>query len=153
LQGGDQIVKLGLGIASNAEETARAIERDYRMTAAHQWARELLVNSQQAGARKVVFGFHAASAVRGVWRMQVSDDGCGMDADEIVGFFKSYGASGKAVGGEHDNMGIGAKTSLLPWEPAGPGRDLRQGRGRVDDSHPQAGRRVRAALVRLRRRD
>jgi hypothetical protein len=36
--------------------------------------------------------------------MQVSDDGCGMDADEIVGFFKSYGASGKAVGGEHDNM-------------------------------------------------
>jgi hypothetical protein len=112
-------MKVGLGIASNAEETARAIERDYRMTAAHQWARELLVNSQQAGATKAVFGFHAASAAQGIWRMQVSDDGCGMDPDEIVGFFKSYGASGKAVGGEHDNMGIGAKTSLLPWNQQG----------------------------------
>jgi hypothetical protein len=112
-------MKVGLGIASNAEETARAIERDYRMTAAHQWARELLVNSQQAGATKAVFGFHAASAAQGIWRMQVSDDGFGMDPDEIVGFFKSYGASGKAVGGEHDNMGIGAKTSLLPWNQQG----------------------------------
>lgn len=112
-------MKVGLGIASNAEETARAIERDHRMTAAHQWARELLVNSRQAGATKVVFGFHAASAAQGIWRMQVSDDGCGMDGDEIVGFFKSYGASGKAVGGEHENMGIGAKTSLLPWNQQG----------------------------------
>ena len=63
-------MKVGIRIASNAEETARAIERDYRMTAAHQWARELLVNSQEAGARKVVFGFHGASAVQGTSRQR-----------------------------------------------------------------------------------
>ena len=61
-------MKVGLGIASNAEETARAIERDYRMTAAHQWARELFVNSQQAGATRILFGFHASSAQLGIWR-------------------------------------------------------------------------------------
>ena len=113
------MTSLGRSIVSPAEETARAIERDYRMTAPHQWARELLVNAAEAGATKVVFGPHVGFARQNIWRMQAADNGSGMDDDEIVGFYHSYGASGKPVGGEHENMGIGAKTSLLPWNTEG----------------------------------
>ena len=43
-----------------------------------------------------------------------------MDEDDLVGFFKMLRRLRVgAVGGEHENMGIGAKTSLLPWNPLG----------------------------------
>ncbi|MGH9196007.1 MAG: hypothetical protein ACRD1T_09735, partial [Acidimicrobiia bacterium] len=42
-----------------------------------------------------------------------------MTPDELVGFFRTYGGSGKPIGGEHGNFGIGAKCALFPWNPAG----------------------------------
>ena len=31
----------------------------------------------------------------------------------------TYGGGGKPIGTEHENFGIGAKVTLLPWNPAG----------------------------------
>ena len=106
---------------SGTPETIRfQIERDYRQTSAFQWVRELLMNAIEAMAKKVIIGLHFPSVeATGTYRRFVADDGHGMSPDELIGFFKTYGASGKPVGGMHDNFGIGAKTSLLPWNKEG----------------------------------
>lgn len=107
-------------ISGTPETTRFQIERDYRQTSSFQWVRELLQNAIEADAKKVVFGLHFPSVEStGTYRRAVADDGTGMSPDEVIGFFKTYGASGKPVGGMHDNMGIGAKTSLLPWNKEG----------------------------------
>lgn len=106
-------------IHADGEATARAIERDYRATGPFQWAREVLVNVKEAGGTRIVFAPHPDFARKGIWRMTISDNGSGMDEEELLAFFRSYGGSGRAVGGEHENMGIGAKTNLLPWNPLG----------------------------------
>lgn len=42
-----------------------------------------------------------------------------MTPEELVTFFNTFGGGGKPIGGLHDNFGVGAKTSLLPWNRAG----------------------------------
>ena len=42
-----------------------------------------------------------------------------MTAEELKTYFGSLGESGKTLGGVHDNFGIGAKVSSLPWNPDG----------------------------------
>src|SRR4029077_3224148 len=107
-------------IASGPRETALAIERDYRGTSAFQWAREFWKNAEEAGATRIQFAIHWASvAASSVYRRAIIDNGCGMDADELLAYFRTYGASGKHVGGEHDNFGIGSKTASLPWNRKG----------------------------------
>lgn len=85
-----------------------------------QWAREFLVNALEAGARRVEFGIEwQAVAAKGVHRRTICDDGCGMDARELAAFFGTLGAGGKAIGGLHDNFGVGAKIAALAWNPSG----------------------------------
>jgi hypothetical protein len=107
-------------IISGPQETALAIERDYRGTSAFQWAREFWKNSEEAAAERIHFAIHWPSvAAAGVYRRAIIDDGHGMDGDELLAYFRSYGASGKHVGGAHDNFGIGSKTASLPWNRKG----------------------------------
>ena len=49
----------------------------------------------------------------------IADNGGGMSAHDLVEFFNTFGGGGKSIGGPHENFGVGAKTSLFPWNPNG----------------------------------
>lgn len=95
------------------------VNRNYREGGTHQWVRETWRNAYEAGASRVEFGTEWQGVGNGVWRRQISDNGCGMTPDELLAFFRMYGGSGKPIGGLHENFGVGAKSSLLPWNPLG----------------------------------
>lgn len=96
------------------------VERNYREGGRFQWVRETLVNALEAEATKVEFGTEWQGVrEHNVFRRTIADDGKGMTPEELLAFFRTYGGSGKAIGGLHDNFGIGAKSSLFPWNKAG----------------------------------
>lgn len=96
------------------------VDRSYGEAGRFQWAREAAVNAIEAGATRIQFGLDWNGVTAGgVYRRCIADDGCGMDRDELVTFFKTLGGSSKTVGGPHENYGIGAKIALLPWNTAG----------------------------------
>jgi hypothetical protein len=96
------------------------IERTYRESGTFQWARETLLNALEARATRVVFGVEwQAVEGLGVYRRTIADNGAGMTADQLREFFSTFGGGGKPIGGIHENFGVGAKTSLLPWNRHG----------------------------------
>lgn len=100
--------------------TQHLVNRTYRESGPFQWARETYINAREAGATRVEFGIEwQAVANKGVYRRVIADNGTGMDAEQMVEFFNTYGGGGKPIGGEHENFGVGAKTSLLPWNTYG----------------------------------
>jgi hypothetical protein len=85
-----------------------------------QWLRELKENADEAGASNIHFGIEWQGVENlGVFRRLVADDGTGMDDQEINQFMRTYGGGGKPIGAEHENFGIGAKVTLLPWNREG----------------------------------
>jgi hypothetical protein len=85
-----------------------------------QWLRELKENADEAGAKNIHFGIEWQGVTNlGVYRRLVADDGRGMDDQEINQFMRTYGGGGKPIGAEHENFGIGAKVTLLPWNREG----------------------------------
>jgi len=103
-----------------AQGIQHQVDRTYREGGAFQWVRETLVNAQEAGAKRIHFGIEwQAVESMGVYRRLIADDGRGMRADELVGFFRTFGGGGKPIGGVHENYGVGSKTSLLPWNKHG----------------------------------
>lgn len=103
-----------------AAGTQHLIERVYRESGKYQWVRELFFNGVEAGATRIQFGveFQAVES-KGVYRRLIADNGCGMSANDLVAFFNTFGGGGKPIGGEHENFGVGSKTSLLPWNKYG----------------------------------
>ena len=100
--------------------THHLIERTYRESGTYQWVREALKNAIEAGATRIEFGIEwQAVESLGVYRRTIADNGCGMTADQLVGFFNTFGSGGKPIGGVHQNFGVGSKTSLLPWNRFG----------------------------------
>jgi hypothetical protein len=96
------------------------VSRVYREGGEYQWVRETLINSLEAKATRVEFGIEwQAVEELGVYRRMISDNGMGMTPDELVGFFNVWGGGGKPIGGLHQNFGIGAKSSLVPWNRHG----------------------------------
>ena len=97
-----------------------AVDRIYAETGRFQWAREAALNSIEARATRIHFGldWNGVQAT-GTYRRFIADNGSGMTSDQLVEFFLSLGGSSKHVGGAHENYGIGAKVSLLPWNTAG----------------------------------
>jgi Histidine kinase-, DNA gyrase B-, and HSP90-like ATPase len=99
---------------------APLVDRGYREGTKFQWVRETAINAIEAGATKIDFGIEwQAVNARGVYRRMIADNGKGMSADELEEFFNCFGGGGKAIGDEHENFGIGAKTALLPWNHHG----------------------------------
>ncbi|MDQ2911241.1 MAG: ATP-binding protein [Actinomycetota bacterium] len=85
-----------------------------------QWLRELKENAEEAGAERIHFGIEWQGAENlGVYRRYAADDGGGMDERELDEFMRTYGGGGKPIGAEHENFGIGAKVTLLPWNREG----------------------------------
>lgn len=96
------------------------VRRTYAEGGARQWVRETYVNAVEAGATRVEYGVEwQAVEKRGVYRRTIVDDGQGMTAEQLRAYFNTFGSGGKAIGGAHENFGVGSKTSLLPWNPAG----------------------------------
>src|SRR5687768_3655057 len=100
--------------------THHFIERTYREGSQYQWVRECLVNAIEAKATKIEFGVEwQAVESKGIYRRVIADNGIGMTGEQMVGFFNTFGGSGKPIGGAHENFGVGAKTSLMPWNHYG----------------------------------
>jgi hypothetical protein len=100
--------------------TQHLIDRTYRESGQYQWVRETFLNAEEAGATRVELGIEWQAVENlGVHRRLIADDGRGMTADELVEFFNTFGGGGKPIGGAHENFGVGAKTSLLPWNRYG----------------------------------
>lgn len=100
--------------------THHFLERTYREGSAFQWVRETLTNALEAQATRVQFAIEWQAVQKlGVYRRVIADNGKGMTADQLVAFFNTFGAGSKTIGGIHENFGVGAKTSLLPWNPDG----------------------------------
>ena len=96
------------------------IERAYREGSEMQFVRELYKNAIEAGATKIEFGPEWQGVERhDVYRLMVADNGKGMNADQIEAFLNTFGGGGKPIGDAHENYGIGAKTSTLPWNHKG----------------------------------
>jgi hypothetical protein len=100
--------------------TQHLIERTYRESGTYQWVRETLKNALEAGATRVEYGIEwQAVETHGVYRRTIADNGCGLPAEQLQEFFNTFGGGGKPIGGLHENFGVGAKTSLLPWNQYG----------------------------------
>jgi hypothetical protein len=103
-----------------AQGIQHQVNRIYREGGAFQWVRETLMNALEAGATRVEFGVEwQAVENKQVYRRMIADDGKGMTPDQLQAFFRTFGGGGKPIGGVHENYGVGSKTSLLPWNPAG----------------------------------
>lgn len=102
------------------KKTSPIIRRIYDDCGDFQWARELLMNSMEAEATKVEFGIEWQAVEQlGIYRRIISDNGCGMTAQELADFFSFFGEGSKDTTGMHTNFGIGGKVSTLPWNPEG----------------------------------
>ena len=96
------------------------VERAYRESGELQYLRELLINGLEAGASRFEFGPEWNAVEReGVYRLMAADDGKGMNPAEMLKFLNTFGGGGKPIGDAHENYGVGAKTSLLPWNETG----------------------------------
>ncbi len=102
------------------EGTHHLVDRTYREGGSYQWVRETYTNAAEASATRVEFGIEwQAVETLGVYRRLIADDGRGMTPEELREFFNTFGGGGKPIGGVHENFGVGAKTSLLPWNRYG----------------------------------
>lgn len=100
--------------------THHLIERIYRESGTFQWVRETVINALEAGATRIEFGIDwQAVESKNVYRRIIADNGKGMTAEELVAFFNTFGGGGKPIGDVHENFGVGAKTSILPWNRYG----------------------------------
>lgn len=96
------------------------VDRVYRESGPHQWVRETFLNAIEADATRVEFGIEWQAVENdGIYRRVIADNGIGMPPEELKGFFNTWGGGGKPIGGLHENFGIGAKSSLLPWNRYG----------------------------------
>ncbi len=96
------------------------VERAHRESGEFQYLRELLMNALEAGSTRIEFGPEwNAVADHDVYRLMVADNGRGMNPDELLRFLNTFGGGGKPIGEAHENYGVGAKTSLLPWNHEG----------------------------------
>ena len=81
--------------------------------------REFVINAIDAGASRCHFGpeWQAAKS-KGVFRLQVVDNGCGMTFEEMKAFFLSFG-KGKSKHGVNEHYHIGARMSSGRWNGYG----------------------------------
>ena len=106
--------------AMRASGVSMLVNRAYRESGQYQWVRETYKNAEEADATRIDFGVEWTGVTsRGVYRRLIADNGTGMPPDRLEHFINVFGGSGKPIGGEHENYGIGSKTSLLPWNKAG----------------------------------
>ena len=101
------------------QAVAQLVEVAYRHGERYQYAREALTNAIEADATRVEFGIHPdLFRVHNKAALCIFDNGHGMNPDDLVTFFSSFGDSNKDIGLDK-NFGVGAKASILPWNHYG----------------------------------
>lgn len=96
------------------------IERAFRESKDKQYLREMVKNSMEANATWIMVGIEWQAVKQlNTYRLIVSDNGNGMTRNEMMEYMTSLFEGAKPIGGEHENFGIGARTSLLAWNKAG----------------------------------
>ena len=96
------------------------IFRVYRESGPLQYLRELPRNSEEAQATRIEIQPEWNAVERlGVYRYCQMDDGKGITKEEMYSYLNTFGGGGKPIGGAHENFGVGAKTSILPWNEFG----------------------------------
>lgn len=96
------------------------IDRNYGHSHAFQWVREIVTNSIQAGADKILFTTEwEAVKERGVHRRLVLDNGEGIPPEKMQEYLNRFGGGGKTLAAQQENMGVGLKSSALPWNKYG----------------------------------
>ncbi|WP_143132643.1 hypothetical protein [Amycolatopsis rubida] len=91
------------------------IRQAYEAGGPYQWTREAWRNAEECGASRIFFGLERQAAEsKGNLRMMISDNGSGMEPDEMRIFMTSFGGGGKPIGID-GNFGQGFKSSVLPW--------------------------------------
>lgn len=96
------------------------LDREYRNSPHYQWGRELARNGIEANAKTIRFGVEWEGVkATSTYRLQYSDDGHGMNKDDLRNYMATLGKGGKVVGGPHDNYALGGRMTLLPWNPNG----------------------------------
>lgn len=107
-------------IRVSEENVAPLINRAYRESDYNQYIRELVQNALEARATRIeIMPEWQAVECLGAWRFMIADNGFGMTADQLERYLGQFGQGGKTIGGAHENFGIGAKSSTLPWNPNG----------------------------------
>ncbi len=84
----------------------------------HQYIRELVQNSIEANASKIVIDVCWPLVEQYGWKMMVIDNGHGMKPSEMEKHLGNLASSGKTQG-LRDNFGIGAKVAALTHSPQG----------------------------------
>lgn len=101
-------------VAANGADTASVVNHLYKEVRPYQWVREVLENSRDAGAKRFELDIERQAMMKhGVKRALVIDDGCGMSPQGLLSFAR-LGCSDKT-----GHFGVGAKVSILPWNPDG----------------------------------
>ncbi len=95
------------------------VDRAGAESSAYQFVREAYQNSVEAGATAVKIMPELGATRIGVYRFLLVDDGRSMSSHELVSFVNKFGGGGKPIGDQHENYGIGLKTSTLPWNHHG----------------------------------
>lgn len=96
------------------------LERQYAATSPERFLRELVVNGAEAGATEVVIEpwLNPKAPSWGI-KLFVADNGSGMTPEQLVRFMGTYAHSGKELGIQDKNFGVGSRATCLPWNPFG----------------------------------
>ena len=109
-----------------AHDVASFIDRSFEEALPYQYLRELVLNSQEAGATQVIMEPDwvyvescVAAGVDPVYRWSLWDNGSGMDDDKLMRFHKVFDSTKGNMRGRHSNFGMGAKIAGYPINPNG----------------------------------
>lgn len=96
------------------------VNREYQQVDPYQWRREVVKNAIEAGATTIKIGVEEQGVTNSkTWRTLILDDGVGMTQHQLESYWNTLGMGAKPIGAVHENYGIGARVTLMPWNKAG----------------------------------
>ena len=95
------------------------VDRTGSESSEYQFAREAYQNACEANASKVRIRWEQGASRLGIYRFEIADDGESMTNSELPSFVNKFGGGGKPIGDQHENYGVGLKSSTLPWNHHG----------------------------------
>ena len=95
------------------------VDRTGSESSAYQFVREALENAIQASAKAFRIRWEQGASRKSIYRFEAADDGFSMTRQELPSLINKFGGGGKPIGGEHENYGVGLKSSTLPWNHHG----------------------------------
>jgi hypothetical protein len=95
------------------------VDRTGAESSSFQFVREAYENAREARATKVRIRWEQGASRLRIYRCEIADDGESMTRHQLPAFINKFGGGGKPIGGQHENFGVGLKSSSLPWNHHG----------------------------------